>query len=213
MKILLIEDNNDIKEVLTYTLEKENYQVFSVSSIKETKKILDNQKFDLLIIDVNLPDGSGFNLYEDIKELNIKAIFLTARDLESDIVYGFKLGIDDYITKPFLKGELLARINKILKNQNKIIKIKDIKIDYDKMSVFKEDKEITLTTLEYKLLLLLVENINKVVTRDYIIDKIYELTGNDIYDNTVSVYIKRLREKLDTDIIKTIKGVGYRIDE
>ena len=115
MKILLIEDSYDIKEVLTYTLEKEGYKVFLSSTIKETKELLSKEKFDLLIIDVNLPDGSGFNLFEDIKDLNIKAIFLTARDEENDIVQGFNLGIDDYITKPFLKGELLARINKILK--------------------------------------------------------------------------------------------------
>ena len=214
MKILLIEDNFSISKGLIYTLKQNNYEVGNTKTVKDTLKVLKNNKFDLIIIDISLPDGNGFDLFKIIKEkYNTPSIFLTAKDLEEDIVHGFNLGIDDYITKPFLTGELLARINKILRNNNKYIIVNDIKLDLDKMIVLKDDKEITLTVLEYKILLLLMTNFNKVITRDIIIDKIFELTGNDVYDNTVTGYIKRIREKLGVDIIKTIKGVGYRIDE
>ena len=143
--------------------------------------------------------------------MNIPVIFLTACDIEENIVSALNMGASDYITKPFRTLELIARINKIL--HKKTIKIKDITIDMNKMIVSKNDNIINLTTLEYKILILLIENINKVVTRDRIIDSIWEWTGNDVNDNTVTVYMKRIREKLNSDIIVTIKGIGYRIDE
>ena len=214
MKILLIEDNLDIIKSLTYLLSSNNYLVVSKTTIKDSIQELENNKFDLVIIDISLPDGSGMDLFKYIRDnYELSSIFLTAKDLEEDIVQGFNLGIDDYITKPFLPGELLARINKIIGTKNKIIKVADIEIDLDKMLVYKNKQEIVLTSLEYQILLLLFTNLNKVITRDKIIDKIFDLTGNDVYDNTVTVYIKRIREKLDTDLIKTIKGVGYRVDK
>lgn len=211
MKILLVEDNLDIVSNLTTLLSNNNYLVEYATTIKEALKKL-NKTYSLVILDISLPDGFGTDLFLEIKKnYQIPSIFLTAKDLESDIVNGFNLGIDDYITKPFLSGELLARINKIL-NVNKLIKVSNITIDTNKMIVLKDNQEINLTSLEYQLLLLLFTNLNKVITRDKIIDKIFDLTGNDVYDNTITVYIKRIREKLDTDIIKTIKGVGYRVD-
>ena len=211
MKILLVEDNLDIVSNLTTLLSNNNYLVEYATTIKEALEKL-NKTYSLVILDISLPDGLGTDLFLKIKKnYQIPSIFLTAKDLESDIVNGFNLGIDDYITKPFLSGELLARINKIL-NVNKLIKVSNITIDTNKMLVLKDNQEINLTSLEYQLLLLLFTNLNKVVTRDKIIDKIFDLTGNDVYDNTITVYIKRIREKLDTDIIKTIKGVGYRVD-
>lgn len=211
MKILLVEDNLDIVSNLTTLLSNNNYLVEYATTIKEALEKL-NKTYSLVILDISLPDGLGTDLFLEIKKnYQIPSIFLTAKDLESDIVNGFNLGIDDYITKPFLSGELLARINKIL-NVNKLIKVSSITIDTNKMLVLKDNQEINLTSLEYQLLLLLFTNLNKVVTRDKIIDKIFDLTGNDVYDNTITVYIKRIREKLDTDIIKTIKGVGYRVD-
>ena len=211
MKILLVEDNLDIVSNLTTLLSNNNYLVEYATTIKEALKKL-NKTYSLVILDISLPDGLGTDLFLEIKKnYQIPSIFLTAKDLESDIVNGFNLGIDDYITKPFLSGELLARINKIL-NVNKLIKVSNIIIDTNKMLVLKDNQEINLTSLEYQLLLLLFTNLNKVITRDKIIDKIFDLTGNDVYDNTITVYIKRIREKLDTDIIKTVKGVGYRVD-
>ncbi|MCI5702272.1 MAG: response regulator transcription factor [Erysipelotrichaceae bacterium] len=211
MKILLVEDNLDIVSNLTTLLSNNNYLVEYATTIKEALKKL-NKTYSLVILDIFLPDGLGTDLFLEIKKnYQIPSIFLTAKDLESDIVNGFNLGIDDYITKPFLSGELLARINKIL-NVNKLIKVSNITIDTNKMIVLKDNQEINLTSLEYQLLLLLFTNLNKVITRDKIIDKIFDLTGNDVYDNTITVYIKRIREKLDTDIIKTVKGVGYRVD-
>lgn len=211
VKILLVEDNLDIVSNLTTLLSNNNYLVEYATTIKEALKKL-NKTYSLVILDISLPDGLGTVLFLEIKKnYQIPSIFLTAKDLESDIVNGFNLGIDDYITKPFLSGELLARINKIL-NVNKLIKVSNITIDTNKMLVLKDNQEINLTSLEYQLLLLLFTNLNKVITRDKIIDKIFDLTGNDVYDNTITVYIKRIREKLDTDIIKTVKGVGYRVD-
>ncbi len=179
-------------------------------------KQIEKERIDIAILDISLPDGNGFDLYKNyIKEKEISTIFLTAKDEEDDIVKGLELGAEDYITKPFSTKELLARMNKIIlrKNKNTIIKIKDISFDIDKMVVYKENKPIELTSLELKILYLLFMNINKVVTRNEIIDKIWEWTGNDINDNTVTVYLKRIREKIKTDIIITIKGIGYRIDK
>lgn len=216
MKILLVEDNEAIAKALIYSLEQNGYMAQSSGSVNETKKILEKEKIDLIILDVSLPDGNGFDLYKFIKEkYDIKTIFLTARDEENDVVKGLELGAEDYVTKPFSTRELLARINKIFirDKKNSIIKIKDITCDLNKMSVYKGENEIAFSSLELKILILLFTNLNKVTTREYIIEKIWDWTGNDVYDNTVTVYMKRIREKLKTPIITTIKGVGYRIDE
>lgn len=216
MKILLVEDNELLAKGLIYSLKQKEYEVDYAINVSETLEIIKNHKIDIAILDVSLPDGDGFELYKNyIKEKDIPTIFLTAKDDESDIVKGLELGAEDYITKPFGVKELLARINKIILRQKKntIIQVKDICFDVDKMDVYKNSEKIELTSLELKILHLLFLNINKVVTRNYIIDKIWEWTGNDINDNTVTVYLKRIREKLKTDIIITIKGIGYRVDK
>lgn len=213
MKILLVEDNPSIIKGLVYALEQNKYEVIIKTNIKDTIDFLEKGTIDLIILDVSLPDGNGFDLYKEyIKDT--KTIFLTARDTEDDIVLGLELGADDYITKPFSTRELLARINRILinKGDNKIT-VKDITFDFNKMEVSKNGQFINLSNLELKILALLFTNLNKVVTRQVIIERIWEWTGNDVYDNTVTVYMKRIREKLDSDIIITLKGVGYRIDE
>ena len=212
MKILLVEDNKSISDNLKYTFNMNNIDLDVTNNIKSTKDYLEYNKPSLIILDVTLPDGNGFDLYKnDISKTNIPVIFLTACDIEENIVSALNMGASDYITKPFRTLELIARINKIL--HKKTIKIKDITIDMNKMIVSKNDNIINLTTLEYKILNLLIENINKVVTRERIIDSIWEWTGNDVNDNTITVYMKRIREKLNSDIIITIKGIGYRIDE
>ncbi len=215
MKILLVEDNETIEKALKYALEQENYKVTCAENVKESLQSL-NEEIALIILDVSLPDGNGFKLYEkNIKKLNIPTIFLTAKDEENDIIKGLELGAEDYITKPFSAKELMVRMKKILLRQKKntILKVQDISFDIDKMVVYKNEEKLDLTSLELKILHMLFLNMNKVVTRNDIIEKIWEWTGNDVNDNTVTVYLKRIREKLQTDIIITIKGIGYRIDE
>lgn len=215
MKILLVEDNEILAKGLIYSLEQKKYQVIHTLNVENTLKILKTEKIDLAILDVSLPDGNGFDLYRDnIKEKNISSIFLTAKDEEDNIVKGLELGAEDYITKPFSIKEVMARINRIIlrNKKNTIIQVQNIKFDMDKMVVYRDNENVELTNLELKILNLLFLNLNKVVKRSEIIDKIWEWTGNDVNDNTVTVYLKRIREKIKTDIIITIKGIGYRID-
>ena len=212
MQILLVEDDIDIAANLKTFLESKDYQVTISNTIKNAKANLKYTNFDLIILDITLPDGNGLNFYEENN--TIPTIFLSAKDDEETIVNGLELGAEDYLTKPFSSKELLARINRILlRNKKSEITIKDITFDYNNLIVKKNNEEIKLSSLELKILQLLFTNLNKIVTRETIIDSIWNWTGNDVNDNTVTVYLKRIREKLDTDIINTIKGIGYRINE
>ena len=214
MKILLIEDNLSIAKGLEYTFNELNYEIINKTNLKEASMYLIDNIPSLIILDISLPDGDGFSFYENIiKKLNIKTIILTAKDDEDDIVKGLELGANDYITKPFKTKELIARVNKILHSDKIVLKSKNITFDLNKMEVRKSDELVLLTSLELRILYLLFINMNKVVTRSYLLEYIYNLTGNDVNDNTITVYLKRIREKLDEDIIKTVKGIGYRIDE
>lgn len=217
MNVLLIEDNESIVVGLKYSLEQEKYNVICCTNVRDTIKLLEeNKQVDIAIIDISLPDGNGFDLYQDfIKEKNIPSIFLTARDSESDIIKDLELGVEDYMTKPFSVRELLVRLKRnIMKHKNQsIITVGGVSFDFDKMEVSKDGKVIPLTRLEFKILHLLFSNLGKVVRRDYIIEKIWEWTSNDVNDNTVTVYMKRIREKIGVDIIITMKGIGYRIDD
>ena len=217
MNILLIEDTESIIKGLTYSFEKNNYNLTVKTTIKDSKDyLINNSDIDLIILDITLPDGNGFELFENtIKSLRVPTIFLTAKDEEDDIVKGLDVGAEDYITKPFSTKELMARVNRILLRSKKksIIKIKDISYDMDKLVLMKDNTPIELTALELKLVNLLFNNLNKVVSRNVILDKIWDWTGNYVDDHTVTVYFKRIREKIGTDIITTIKGMGYRIDE
>ena len=168
-----------------------------------------------MLLDVSLPDGNGFDFYKSLLiEKEIPTIFLTARDDEEDIVKGLNLGAEDYITKPFSIRELMARINRVIVRhaKNAVLKIGDVNVDIHKMEFSKEGKPITFSSLENKILKLFIDNRNKVVSRNAVIDCIWEATGNDVFDHTVTVYIKRIREKLGNDAIKTVKGMGYRLD-
>lgn len=213
MKILIVEDNSIIRDGLVYYLTNEGFEVDSCSLIEDA--ILKIKDIDLAVLDISLPDGVGFDLCKTIKSsLNKPVIFLTARDTDEDIETGLTLA-DDYIIKPFRNRELLLRINNLLNRSEitNIIKIKDIEIDTTKSLVYRSSEEVNLTALEYKLFLLLAKNKNQVIETDYLLDYIYDLTGNYVEDNTLRVYIKRIREKIGTDIIKTIKGVGYKVYE
>lgn len=217
-KLLLVEDNESILKGLTYSLEQENFKVDVAINVNTAKEKLTSNEYDLVILDIMLPDGNGFELCKYIKEKNdIAIIVLTAKDEEKDVVQGFNLGADDYVIKPFRIRELISRINNILRRYNKEtnkMQTGNIIIDIDASRVFINDKEIIFTALEYRILLLLFYNMGKTVTRDSILDKIWDIAGNYVNDNTLTVYIKRIRAKLgEDDVIKTIKGIGYRVDK
>ena len=223
-KILLVEDNDTIVLGLKYSLQQERFEVLVAMNVEQALEKVASNKIDLIILDVSLPDGNGFELCKEIKQkIDVPIVFLTAKDEEDDIISGLELGADDYITKPFRVRELISRINTIMRRYNKstvainenIIKINNITINTDSMQVLKDGQEIVFTSLEYKILLLLFSNQNKLITREMILDKIWDVAGNFVNDNTLTVYIKRIREKLnDTDgkIIKTIRGMGYKVE-
>ena len=236
--ILLVEDSDAIIMGLKYSLEQEGFRVITAKTITEAEKCIINQgrefeinkaketknkdisKIDLILLDITLPDGNGFDFFKELKKKeDVPVIFLTARDEEIDIVKGLDLGAEDYIVKPFRVKELISRIKVALRRYNKLssstIECNGIILDTENMEVKKEGKSIELTSLEFKILLMLFTNKNKLVTREAILNKIWDLAGNFVNDNTLTVYIKRIREKLgDTDgkIIKTIRGVGYKVD-
>lgn len=216
MNLLLIEDNENIATGLIYAFKKNNHQLMFLTNVEDAKKYLQTNTPALIILDVSLPDGNGFDFYENvIKDKKIPVVFLTAKDDENDIVKGLNLGAEDYMTKPFSTKELLARVDKIiLRNKlTKSIKVKNITFDFDKMICYRDNEVIELSSLELKIIHLLFNHVGKVVKRATILDRIWDWTGNDVDDHTVTVYLKRIREKLETDIITTVKGIGYRIDE
>lgn len=211
MNLLLIEDNENIATGLIYAFKKNNHQLMFLTNVEDAKKYLQTNTPALIILDVSLPDGNGFDFYENvIKEKKIPVVFLTAKDDENDIVKGLNLGAEDYMTKPFSTKELLARVDKIiLRNKlTKSIKVKNITFDFDKMICFRDNEVIELSSLELKIIHLLFNHVGKVVKRATILDRIWDWTGNDVDDHTVTVYLKRIREKLGTDIITTVKGIG-----
>ena len=223
-KILLVEDNETIVLGLRYSLQQERFEVIIANNVEQATQKVESTKIDLIILDVSLPDGNGFELCKDIKQkFDVPIIFLTAKDEEDDIISGLDLGADDYITKPFRVRELISRINTVIRRYNKaetvndtnIIKINNIFINIESAKVFKAEQEIIFTSLEYKILLLLFSNQNKLITREMILDKIWDIDGNFVNDNTLTVYIKRIREKLNDNegkIIKTVRGMGYKVE-
>lgn len=217
MRVLFVEDNKAIAESVMYAFKEKGYIVTWTSDVRETGALIASGLcVDIVILDVGLPDGNGFDLYRDIiSKKGFPTIFLTAKDNEDDIVKGLTLGAEDYIKKPFSIKELIARIDKVLMRNKAqtMLWSGDICFDMDKMQAVKNGEVIALSGLEIKLLALLFENAGKALSRNFILDKIWEWTGNDVDDHTVTVYIKRIREKLGSDIICTIKGIGYRIDK
>ena len=218
-KILLVEDNDTIIMGLKYSLEQENFEVDTAKNIVTAKSKIKKQEYDLYLLDIALPDGEGNEICKTIKEKeNSPVIFLTAKDEETDIVQGLDMGADDYVVKPFRTRELISRINSVLRRYQKNtssenqIKCQNILIDNNTAKVYKNGKEVILTSLEYKILLMLFNNKNILVTREQILDKIWDVAGNFVNDNTLTVYIKRIREKIDDKdgkIIQTVRGIGY----
>lgn len=217
-KILLVEDNEMIVKGLVYSLSKEGFETNIAYNVQEAESKIESNVYDIIILDVMLPDGNGFELCKHIKEnKDIPIIFLTAKDDEKDVVNGFNLGADDYVIKPFRTMELISRIYNVLRRYNKdknVIEIGQVRIDLEANRVYVDNKEVEFTALEYKILVLLYTNAGKTVTREKILDKIWDVAGNFVNDNTLTVYVKRIRDKLGkSDVIKTIKGIGYRVDK
>lgn len=217
MNILIVEDDSTIRSGLKYCLECENFKVFESDTGSDALNNINN--IDLILLDINLPDINGFDLFKKIKEIkNIPIIFLTANDLETSIVMGLDMGADDYITKPFKTRELISRINNVLRrNVKDVINIHNIMIDLSTAKVFKNGSDVMLTSLEYKILLMLALNPGKVFSREKILSNVWDVNEEFVYDNTLTVYIKRIREKIEDDvtnpkIIVTVRGLGYKVD-
>lgn len=218
-KILLVEDDQAILMGLKFCLEQEGFQVETALTKKEALAKIDST-ISLILLDINLPDGNGFELLKAIPE-TISVIFLTANDEEVSIVKGLDMGAEDYVTKPFRTRELISRMHAVLrrktKTPTKIIQLHDLKIDLDRAKVWKKSEEIFLTNMEYKILLILATNPNKVFTREQILADIWDVNEEYVNDNTLTVYIKRLREKIedtpnDPKIILTVRTIGYKIE-
>ncbi len=215
-RIFLLEDDAFLREGLSEMLQKEGYITKCASTCGEAKVLLSGSRFNLIIFDVMLPDGSGLDLCTEIRkaDTNIPILFLTACDDEIQIVRGLDAGADDYVTKPFKLQVLLSRIRALLRrNSNLIMKSKDIVINPQNITVMKNGKNIFVTPTEFQILSILIRNNGIIVTRNTLLQNIWDDNNNFIDDNTLSVHISRLREKIGAEHIVTIRGVGYRWEE
>lgn len=220
MKILLVEDNDGIIMGLQYLLEQEGYICQAARRRREAERMLQRELPDLMLLDIGLPDGDGYQLCQSIRQqYDFPIIFLTAREEEEDVVHAFDLGADDYIIKPFRNRELLSRIKNALRRgsqEREVLQCGQIELDVEGGKVRVAGEEVALTKLEYKILSSMMSYPGKLFTRDEILSDVWDFSGNFVNDNTLSVTMKRLREKLgDTEgrIIKTVRGMGYRIDK
>ncbi|MBH5319406.1 response regulator transcription factor [Paenibacillus sp. GSMTC-2017] len=227
MKILLVEDDKTIASGLEYSLQQDRFSTVLCHDIATAKIVLDEDidQFVLCLFDLSLPDGSGYDLCKIVKaRRDIPVIFLTAIDDEVNVVMGLDMGADDYITKPFRIRELLSRIRSVLRRYQKpsqtktIVDIGDVRIHTLEGKVHKKGAEIQLTALEYRLLLIFSNHIGQVLSRSQLLEQIWDVAGDFVNDNTLTVYIKRLREKLEDDpghptLIKTVRGLGYKVGD
>lgn len=224
MKLFVLEDDAAIGIGLSYSLKNEGYDVTVAKNVKSAYEILNKETFSLYILDLTLPDGSGYDVCREIKKSgDFPVIFLTAYDDEVNVVMGLDLGADDYISKPFRIKELLARIKSVLRRYSKdspdgVVSVGSIKINTNEAKVYKNGAEIVLTAMEYRLLLIFINNRGKVLSRQSLLEDIWDVAGDFVNDNTLTVYIKRLRDKIEEDpakpqIIKTVRGLGYILDD
>ncbi len=221
-RIFLVEDDGAIARNLTRLLRSEDFAVTQASTQAEAFSILNEERFDLALVDVSLPDGNGFTVCTEIKETqDIPVIFLTASGDEASVVTGLNMGADDYITKPFRPRELVARIRAALRKSGQApsaFEIFGLEVDTASGVVKKDGKEVFLSALEYRLLLVFVSNPKSIVTRDRLLGELWDAAGEFVTNNTLTVYIKRLREKIEDDpadpkIILTVRGTGYRLGD
>lgn len=219
-RIFLVEDDKTITKNLTLLLRSEGFTVTHAPTRSDALAALDGNKFDLALIDISLPDGNGFTVCTEIKETqDIPVIFLTASGDEASVVTGLNIGADDYITKPFRPRELIARIGTALRKSGRSgsgFEIRGLHVDTASGVVKKNGTEVFLSALEYRLLLVFVCNPNSIIARGRLLDELWDVAGEFVNDNTLTVYIKRLREKIETDpaspqIILTVRGTGYRL--
>jgi len=225
MNILLVEDDRTIAAGLEYSLQQEQYVTIVCYDITTARAVIEQryEEIHLYIFDLTLPDGTGYELCKLVKGLHdAPVMFLSAVDEEVNIVMGLDMGADDYITKPFRVRELLSRMKSVMRRyqpqQRQVLTIQDITVHTVEAKVYKKDKEIILTALEYRLLLFFVNHIGQVLSRNQLFEQIWDIAGDFVNDNTLTVYIKRLREKLEDDpaqpkIIKTVRGLGYKMGD
>lgn len=224
VQVLIVEDDAVIATGLEFALAQEQFQVTIACSVKEAYECIEKSKFSLYLLDLSLPDGTGYDICKKVKkDTNAAVIFLTAVEDEGNVVMGLDMGADDYITKPFRLRELISRIRSVLRRYGKqldrddVVLIQDIKIHINEAKVYKGDEEILLTAMEYRLLLVFIQHQKHVLSRNQLIEALWDVNGDFVNDNTLTVYIKRLREKLEDDpasprMIKTIRGLGYMMD-
>lgn len=221
-KILLVEDDSQIAAYLGELLRAEGFDTQIAGSKKEAGECLLAQDFDLVLLDVSLPDGNGFSICAEVKrEYEIPVVFLTASGDEYSVVAGLDMGADDYIAKPFRPRELISRIRSVLrrcKKEQRILSCGDLRVNVSSATVTKGEKELFLSALEYRLLLLLLQNKGQILTRNQLLEEIWDASGEYVNDNTLSVYMKRLREKIEENpqsprLLHTIRGIGYRMED
>lgn len=219
-KLLLVEDDPTLVRMLTSFLASENFQITSVTGQTDAAAAMESNVFDLALVDISLSDGNGFGVCAHAKELGIPVIFLTASSDEYSVVTGLDMGADDYISKPFRPRELVSRIRSVLRRAGKrqsVIVLGDLVVDTDKGSVTRDGQDLYLSALEYRLLLVFLNNRSQILTRDKLLEEIWDSSGDYVGDNTLTVYIKRLREKIEVDPqnpvhIKTVRGIGYKLE-
>lgn len=220
MRILLVEDSDAIILGLQYLLEAEGFICDVAQNFKEAMTRYQISQPDIVLLDIGLPDGDGFTLCKEFKKRqDIPIIFLTAREEERNVVQGFELGADDYIIKPFRNRELVSRVRNVLRRngkENEILKCGFLKLDAKEGKVYSNGEEISMTKLEYKILNIMMNHPGRLFTREEILSEIWDVSGNFVNDNTLSVTIKRIREKIGDrsgELIKTVRGMGYRIEK
>lgn len=221
MKILIVEDDAIIASGLEYAIMQEGFEVVVSATVKDALMRIEDESISLLLLDLSLPDGNGYMICEAAKKLrDIAVIFLTAVDDEGNVVKGLDMGADDYITKPFRIRELISRMKSVLRRYEKndvnssVITLRNLKINLKEAKVYRNQEEVTLTAMEYRLLLTMAQNQGQVLSRNQLLEGIWDISGEFVNDNTLTVYIKRLREKLeenpaDPQIIHTVRGMGY----
>lgn len=221
MRILLVEDDAAIAIGLEYSLKREGYDVILTDCVQNALQILAGDDCHFVIVDLGLPDGSGFSVCERAKQKQLPVLFLSAQDDEATIVKGLDMGGDDYVTKPFRLQELLSRIRSIIRRydpcKQEILIVDELLIDQKQAKVFRKGQEIYLSTMEYQLLLVFVHHQGQTLTRIQLLDALWDHKGQYVEDNTLSVTIRRLREKIEKDdknpqIITTVRGLGYRME-